>query len=230
MQRPGLHARYLLRRYSGARASSYEARREGRSWQVEDESLRSICHRLRPRKILDCPVGTGRWIPFYREIGTSLVGVDFSADMLAEAARKVAPGQDVRLTQADVLDPAREPDLGSGYDLIVCSRFLHWVHPSKLALLVNRFAATEARFLLIGALVNSERTGKANGLRAVWERVSSAARELLRGGGFRRIHDEAFLLGTFEAGGWRVAQRMPIGRRPYRNTYFYLLEAARTGA
>ena len=77
------------RKYTAAVASNYERDREVEAhWWKEDEFVREYFRdRVVPR-LLDLPVGTGRFLPHYKRAQT-IVGVDVSEDMLSEARRKL---------------------------------------------------------------------------------------------------------------------------------------------
>jgi malonyl-CoA O-methyltransferase len=71
---------------------------------------------LAGRRVLDVSCGTGRWMEFASRAGARVVGVDLSAEMLAEAARK--PGLASRLALADA---ARLPVANAWADIVLCT-------------------------------------------------------------------------------------------------------------
>lgn len=77
-------------KYHGKMASGYEAKRKKQiRWHRENE----IVAGLLPAKlttVLDCPVGTGRFLSLYNERGArSVVGIDASDSMLTLATKKI---------------------------------------------------------------------------------------------------------------------------------------------
>jgi ubiquinone/menaquinone biosynthesis C-methylase UbiE len=78
------------RKYTADVASNYERDRQVEAhWWKEDEFVREYFRdRVAPR-LLDIPVGTGRFLPHYTR-AQQVIGVDVSADMLDEARRKLA--------------------------------------------------------------------------------------------------------------------------------------------
>ena len=72
-------------------------------------------------KVLDLGCGTGVFASRLAEAGCSVTGVDFSAEMLAEAARRCGG---VKLIQADF--SAGLPDgLVDGFDFVTCTYAIH---------------------------------------------------------------------------------------------------------
>lgn len=77
-------------KYHGKMASGYETKRKKQiRWHRENEIVASF---LPPKltTVLDCPVGTGRFLDLYRERGAlSVIGIDASDSMLALAQKKL---------------------------------------------------------------------------------------------------------------------------------------------
>ena len=78
-------------KYHGAVAAGYNARRENSpKWTVEQRIIEGMLDDLPAgSKVLDCPVGTGRFLPFYVAKGFEFIGADISRDMLVESARRL---------------------------------------------------------------------------------------------------------------------------------------------
>lgn len=131
----------LAERYSGSRAQRYEASRSGSAkWRAEQAAVRGALATLpHGAAVLDCPVGTGRFLPLYREMELHVVGVDASEDMLAEARAKGEPG---RLLHGDVFDLPLDTEA----DAAVCVRLLNWLSPTD----VTRALASLARAVRCG--------------------------------------------------------------------------------
>ena len=116
--------------YTGSEARSYDRDRETEPlWRIENEYVAQLVQRLSPLKVLDVPVGTGRFLATYA--GASVEGIDLSEAMLAEAAERVALLRldSVRLMQASV---TALPFQDGQFDLVVCWRLLHLLHPDQL--------------------------------------------------------------------------------------------------
>ncbi len=80
-----------------------------------------------PDRILDAGCGSGRVTEHVmrRWPGALLVALDSSADMLREAAKRLAPWKDrVSFVQADLAAPL--PDLGL-FDAVLSTAVFHWI-------------------------------------------------------------------------------------------------------
>lgn len=114
-------------KYYGAIATGYDAKREQSPKWVAEQLV--ITDMLRDKwaetRLLDCPVGTGRFLPFYRERKFEVVAMDLSTDMLAEA-RKKSEGMSIEFVQGDVRDTML-PD--KCVDVAVMCRLTRWLSP-----------------------------------------------------------------------------------------------------
>ena len=113
--------------YQGGAASSYVAKRASKAkWKAEDLFLETTLKGVQG-KVLDAPVGTGRFLELYRQRGLEVVGVDCSNAMLA-LARAAHPW--ATLEHGDVASLR----FGNGaFDVVVCVRLLHLVATYEVA-------------------------------------------------------------------------------------------------
>jgi ubiquinone/menaquinone biosynthesis C-methylase UbiE len=120
-------------KYRGEIAKGYDAKREdSEKWKREDEIVRAWLTELAPKSVLDVPVGTGRFIPLYRELAIPhALGVDLSSDMLREASAKVGDGN-VFLQIGDARDLG---DIGT-FDVAICCRLMRWLETNEMQLKV----------------------------------------------------------------------------------------------
>jgi len=110
---------------------------------LEQRSLARMLPSAAGCDVVDLGCGTGRWLTQLAKLGPrSLVGVDFSEQMLAKASMKQVPG--VRLVQADCL---ATPLPGSSSDWILASFLLSYIDD------LPRFAHEVARIARAGAVV-----------------------------------------------------------------------------
>ena len=218
----GVEGRFM-RRYSGRNARHYETRRQGPQWEAEAQAFRQLYKRVSPRSILDCPIGTGRWLGTYQRTGASVLGIDLSDDMLTEPAKKLRPNAGVRLERGDLMNPSRPAALGSGHELIVCTRFAHWLSPQDLTVLFGRFSATGSRYLLLGAMVRPRRRVQPNPSQKGWRDHLKSLRTWLRPRPPEYVHDEAFMLQALRECRWTLTARTPVSRSRGVHYYFYLL-------
>ena len=84
-------------KYHGDIASGYDAKRvNDPKWTVEQKLITDMLSDLPAGStILDCPVGTGRFLEFYKEKDFQFVGADLSPDMLVQSALKLLPQAEV---------------------------------------------------------------------------------------------------------------------------------------
>lgn len=78
------------RKFIGAVAAGYDAKREkSPKWIIEQRIIQEMLDDLPPDTIvLDAPLGTGRFIPFYAEKQFICLGADISMDMLQQAMQR----------------------------------------------------------------------------------------------------------------------------------------------
>lgn len=84
-------------KYYGAVAAGYETKRkDDLKWQIEQTIIEGLLSELpEGAEVLDCPVGTGRFLNFYKDHGVNFTGIDKSCDMLIQSARKIMPEADI---------------------------------------------------------------------------------------------------------------------------------------
>jgi len=125
--------------YRGTIAEGYDDHRKGREvFNWEQEIIGVLLADLPAgAEILDVPVGTGRFIPVYRAGGFKVVGLDSSADMLAQAELLLDGATDgVTLIEGSA---TKLPFPDRSFDALVCFRFL----PGKLPMRHTRRALKE---------------------------------------------------------------------------------------
>lgn len=124
-------------------AGAYDAQRTHKTkWRLEHAHLKSTLMRIRG-KVLDVPVGTGRFLQLYKDLGLSAVGVDYNPAMLAQARIK---HPDAVLEQGDVTT-LRYPD--STFDAVVCVRLLHLIAPAELPLVMKELFRVSCHHVVV---------------------------------------------------------------------------------
>lgn len=117
-------------KYHGSVAEEYDDKREDSvKWQMEDVIVTSWLNELAPESVLDVPVGTGRFIPLYEELGIEhVIGLDISEDMLRKAAEK-----NVSAKSAVYLRIGDARDLGAigEFDVALCCRLMRWLETNE---------------------------------------------------------------------------------------------------
>jgi ubiquinone/menaquinone biosynthesis C-methylase UbiE len=84
-------------KYHGDIAEGYDAKRvKDDKWIVEQAIIERMLSELPAGSVvLDCPVGTGRFLDCYKSKGLHFVGADLSGDMLIQSALKLLPEKEV---------------------------------------------------------------------------------------------------------------------------------------
>lgn len=116
-------------KYHGAIAQGYDQKREeSQKWQIEQRVIQDMLDDLQQGDwVLDCPAGTGRFIPYCQQRGLIYIGVDKSEDMLLQAAQKVTDPQRVRLAVGDVRALPRD---AHSVDAALMIRMTRWLSPT----------------------------------------------------------------------------------------------------
>ena len=139
--------------YEGVSASRYDDLRTGDpKWEREQEIVTGYMKSIAGPKsaVLDIPVGTGRFLPLYSSLGCSVVGVDVSADMLAEAEKLRSPSQSLQvgdITRLDVRDLK--------IDISVCIRFANLVDLDTLSLAMKEVSRVTGSYIILGVRTKS---------------------------------------------------------------------------
>ena len=79
-------------KYDSDVAKTYESSRESeKHWKQENEFVKNYLKNNNVKYLLDIPIGTGRFFPYYQSVNR-ITGVDISEDMLEEAKRTMKFG------------------------------------------------------------------------------------------------------------------------------------------
>ena len=151
-------------KYHGALAQGYDAKREqSPKWTLEQRLIEDMLSGLPPGTIvLDCPVGTGRFLPFYVAKGFQILGMDISPDMLKQAFAKVDPEKargelrigDVRATAL--------PD--KSVDVAVNCRITRWLSPADCQVMLREMQRVARKRIIWTARVANHRHARTRAL------------------------------------------------------------------
>ena len=116
------------RKYYGEVASGYDAKRENTpKWTTEQNIIENMLDDLPGgTKILDAPVGTGRFVDIAKEKDFFVFGVDASEAMISEASAKIGDDGRFSLRVGDVRDLAIFDD---AIDVSMMIRLSRWLTP-----------------------------------------------------------------------------------------------------
>lgn len=205
-----MERRQLSETYTGATASDYEDKRsQSGKWQAENDAVRGLLASLPPHsRIVDVPVGTGRFLEMYREAGLAATGVDVSQDMLREAAAKEPPSGSAATLLAASIFALPFPD--AHFDAALCVRLLNWLDVPDLRLALAELARVSRTHVIAGIRSNARKPGL---LETLFRRRSVAV-----SGGKRTsktiVHDKADIADAFRAAGLTIVRQttVPFGQ------------------
>jgi ubiquinone/menaquinone biosynthesis C-methylase UbiE len=120
-------------KYHGAIAQGYDKKREeSPKWKIEQQVIEKYLDDLPSGDwVVDCPCGTGRFIPYAQRRGLIYLGVDKSEDMLRQAHLKVTDQMRARFAVADVRAlPLNDKQV----DAALMIRLTRWLSPPDCVL------------------------------------------------------------------------------------------------
>lgn len=131
--------------FGADQAAQYEERaRNRRLWEAERGVVESIVGRMPAGwRLLDVPVGTGRFLPLYAQQGLHVTGLDASQHMLKLAA-KVGTGAKLRRGDIFAID---EPD--ASFDVVMAIRILHLIEHADVPLALAQLQRVARRQIVI---------------------------------------------------------------------------------
>jgi ubiquinone/menaquinone biosynthesis C-methylase UbiE len=126
-------------------AGTYDRRYERNSYEGVEQALQRFVGSEPGSRILEVGCGTGHWLEFLQPLGMHLMGLDFSAGMLAKAHIRL-PG--VALVQGTA---ERLPWPAESFDRIFCINALHhFADKATFLAETRRILRPTGRILIIG--------------------------------------------------------------------------------
>jgi ubiquinone/menaquinone biosynthesis C-methylase UbiE len=139
--------------YRGTTAAQYDLKRSWRKkWKREMAVIETLVASFgTDTSIIDIPVGTGRFLPFYLEGKHPVIGVDISKDMLAQASAK-AKGRNPLQTLAYFMigDAEQIPLTNKSMDFAICIRLLNWVTQPCSTLIIRELHRVARQGIVMG--------------------------------------------------------------------------------
>lgn len=145
------------RKYVGAVAEGYDAKREQSSkWIAEQAAVEEMLDDLPANsRILDIPIGTGRFIDYYRQRHFIVTGLDISEDMLRLARQKVGGWDETfRFGLGNVLDLGIFEEMR--FDAAVMVRLTRWLSPEDCTKAMQQLARVTHGRIIFTHRVNGE--------------------------------------------------------------------------
>jgi ubiquinone/menaquinone biosynthesis C-methylase UbiE len=202
--------------YYGRKVATYEqGRASSPMWRAEQHMVGRFLEGLPAgSRCLDVPLGTGRFLPFYREHDHKLVGVDISLDMLQQSKHKLSEiGFSAPLVKANIFDL---PFTNSEFDIAICTRLLTWFSLSQIENALGELARVSNR-MIVTAHVWKEfseiRSHPLLALQLTAERVVQRAKTL-RGIPLIQHHPESEFAHILDSLGLRVDDACVFRDRP----------------
>jgi ubiquinone/menaquinone biosynthesis C-methylase UbiE len=145
-------------RYVGQAAAGYDAKRRDKPmWRREEEVLRSL---LRPEpglQLLDCPVGTGRFLPLWTKYGYAVTGIDISPDMVSQAIAAIPDGANVVLRTGSIFQIAA-PD--ASFDVAVAIRIITLIEEADMVRALRELQRVTTREIIFNTRVGVRRNAQ----------------------------------------------------------------------
>lgn len=178
----------VSRQYRGKMASGYDEKRlKQRRWHEEDrivgEMLRNVADLQTAGRLLDCPVGTGRFLPLYNKMSINGVGIDSSEEMLALARKKLGRKQRDHFHLMRGSAAAIPDDIGV-FTTCVAVRFFNLLEPEALRRCFAEMSRVTSTHMIctvrLGPEYYSNSAMATHDERAWWRMVKKHGWELVR--------------------------------------------------
>lgn len=212
----------LRSQYNNSAAKNYDQRRENtEKWKREQkavtEFMRDILEVNREPLVLDIPVGTGRFLDFYKNESVSAIGVDISEDMLARAREKITNGDaKISFEKGDIMDLS---ELGYEPDIVVCIRFMNWLNGNDVKRAVQSIGDTNPSYIIVGIRVrNSIKHQFADMSRAMYHKMIGASTPKTT------IHNEKDISEIFRVNNFEIINKELVDNWVCGNKYIYKLK------
>lgn len=137
--------------YNGEIAKIYNDKRiHSQKWKREQKILHKIINSFKDKStILDLPIGTGRFLPFYKNKSHTIVGIDISDDMLSNAksySTELGIKDTIKLINGDA---EKIPLKKNSVDHVVCIRLLNLVPFEVLENIIDEFIRVSRKEIII---------------------------------------------------------------------------------
>jgi ubiquinone/menaquinone biosynthesis C-methylase UbiE len=167
---------------------TYETvRKKQARWHRENELVEALLVPKKLGKVLDVPVGTGRFLKLYDTLGATLVdGIDISDDMLRLAAKKLRP---LRVPVALIKGDARKIHKPNRYyETTVCIRFLDLIDEKAMRTVMTELCRVTKTQIILTIRFGEKYVPKSN----------------------TAEHDERKFRALIHRAGWQIVHAAPI--------------------
>ncbi len=203
--------------YQGDQAESYDSRRASEAkWQAEQKTFEDLLTIVAPMptRILDVPVGTGRFLEIYARHGHQAIGIDVSSDMLAQATQRHEQlhGANITLRVGDITALDVQSD---SVDVAACIRLFNLVNAAFVEQAMKELARVTTGHLIVGI--------RSHGRRGAIRRIARRVRSTVTGKPDKLvIHSHATVQHFFDAIDATVAERRLIASGAHHSSKYFI--------
>lgn len=152
-------AESTARKYSGQMAANYDSKRSKQlRWDLENKAVTEMLRDEKHKTVLDIPVGTGRFLTLYKQLGLTCYGYDTSKAMLSLAKRKRGGAAKV-LEEGDI---RKIPHKDNSMDVSVCVRFMDLVPEDTMQQAIKELARVTRHHIILTTRLGDEYIPKVN--------------------------------------------------------------------
>ena len=210
----------LAETYTGNTAERYDEKRSAsQKWHEENLVIGSFLSQLPAKsRLLDVPVGTGRFIELYKKHRITATGVDISNDMIGVASAKATQLQaKITLRQGSVLD-LKFPD--GAFDCAMCVRLMNWLRSEEMDQAIGQLSRVSKKHLILGIRSHGRKSNAFQRfMTLIRQKTSKSSRKW-----HAIIHDKAEIDATFQKHALKIVQQQTVPHGREGTDYiFYLL-------
>ena len=215
----------VANKYVGQVAAEYFKRRSEREkWQAEHRAVQELLqHVPEGAKIIDVPIGTGRFLELYRARGLRVTGIDISTDMLDEARSNVTRLElKSELTTGSIFELAFPEN---SFDCALCVRMLNWFEIGDVKLAIGELSRVSSKYVIVSVRTYAEHMGLSEligSMLDLWVRgLNFGKRKRVR----TTIFSRADILAVFSAENLKIVKSEIVPSRPRGTRFeFFLLQ------
>ena len=140
----------LKTHYDSSVADRYESsRQDNRKWCAKQNAVETLLDEFPAGiRLLDAPVGTGRFLSYYAKRKFVVDGVDISEDMLRRARQRLDFEDSQIVLRASDIFRLDYPD--ASFDVAVCIRFLNLVSARSMRAAILELSRVSRSGLIVG--------------------------------------------------------------------------------
>jgi ubiquinone/menaquinone biosynthesis C-methylase UbiE len=179
------------KKYRGLKALTYDKiRMKQQRWDQENAAVERMLGILKPAVLLDCPVGTGRFLQTAADCGVAeYIGVDASEEMLTLAHRKITRTMKNKMTvRLDVGDARHHKCVDERVDVTLCIRFLDLIDETAMRAVMREMMRVTRRCIILTIRLGDSYIAKSN----------------------TATHDAKRFRSLVRKDGWRIIEEVPV--------------------